>query len=71
MKAEAKIVLDIIKKKSKNTANELGKDEEIREAEREEMFTHTQNLMERRALEKDFKIERERVNKYQRGYEKS
>ena len=78
MKNEAKRVLDQIKKKSKNALSRLNRDEEVREAEREEMLGGVYNAVERKRLEKIFEIEREKVreqrtvleNKFQQDFEK-
>jgi hypothetical protein len=78
MKSEARKVLDGLKKKSKKALTKLIKEEEKREAERDEILSTVTSEIERKRLEKIFEIERAKVreqqamleNKYQEDYEK-
>ena len=65
MKNEAKKVLESIRKKSKKALVKLIRDEERREAERQEILSSVTNHIEKKRLEKIFNIEREKVREEQ------
>ena len=62
MKKEAKKILASIKKKNGKAIAKLDKDEEDREAERQELLLTVSNHLERKRLEKIFEIERNKIN---------